>query len=177
MTTSHENPKQEEHMFASTAFNLDDYIWFRPSYSDVLYTEIYRYHEAHGGQWDLAHDVGTGAGIVAEELATSFGCVAASDPSAFYLEQTKQRLHSSSIKSKLIFGCHPGEDMSWLPSGSVDMVTIAEAIHWTDHEQVLSSASEVLKPGGTLAIWLYGTRSFFVDPDAHQHILDDVYER
>ncbi|KAJ5313480.1 Peroxisomal biogenesis factor 11 [Penicillium atrosanguineum] len=177
LTLPDEKPKQSKWMFGSDEFNLDGYIQFRPIYSEALYTEIYRYHKDQEGQWDFAHDAGTGPGIVAEELAKRFTAVAASDPSTWYLAQAKQRLSSSSNIGTIIFGCHPAEDMSWLPEASVDMITIAEAIHWTEHEKVLKSASETLKPGGTLAIWNYGTLPFFVDSTWPQGILEKIHER
>ncbi|KAK2853268.1 hypothetical protein FQN49_005235 [Arthroderma sp. PD_2] len=170
--------QQPARMFDSTTLNLDNYIKFRPAYSEALYAEIYRYHKSQGGQWDFAHDAGTGAGIVAEELAKRFTTVAASDPSSFYIDQAKKRLSASGEASKFRFDCHPGEDMSWLPDASVDMVTMAEAIHWTEHEKVLDSASRALKPGGTLAIWIYGTLPFFVDDSTGaQGILNKISER
>jgi trans-aconitate methyltransferase len=78
--------------------------------------------------------------------------------------------------SKFLFGCYPGEDISWLPGASVDLITIDEAIHWTEHENILESASVALKPGGMLAIWINGTLPFFVTSTRAQGIRRS-YER
>ncbi|GBF62016.1 methyltransferase [Trichophyton mentagrophytes] len=160
-------------MFDSPTFDFDSYIKYRPPYSDKLYAEIYQYHNSHGGQWNLAHDAGTGAGIVAEELSTKFTTVAASDPSAFYLEQAKRRLSS---RDKFRFGCYPGEDMSWLPDAGVDMITMAEAIHWAEPQDVVTAASKALKPGGTLAIWHYGVIPIFVGSTEAQDVFNELFD-
>src|SRR6185437_1431616 len=39
-----------------------------------------------------------------------------------------------------------------LPDGSVDAVTVADAIHWFEHGPALAEISRVLRPGGELAV-------------------------
>lgn len=43
------------------------------------------------------------------------------------------------------------EDLSFLPSNSIDMVTSGQAAHWFNHERSFPEIARVLKPGGTLA--------------------------
>ena len=45
--------------------------------------------------------------------------------------------------------------MSWIPPATVDMVTMSEALHWTDTSKTLTAANWALKPGGTFAAWYY----------------------
>jgi SAM-dependent methyltransferase len=180
-------------MFDSETFNLDRYIQFRPQYPPALFEEIYSHHRNHGcGKWDLAHDAGTGPGVVAQELSKHFATVAVSDPSLHYLEVARARLETKSSgkkydqerereRERFLFGHYPAEDMStWLAPSSVDMVTIAEAIHWMEYDKVITSALHVLKPGGTLAIWVYGTCPFLDrndSKDAQQDLLDRIHSR
>ena len=73
-------------------------------------------------------------------------------------------------------GC--AEEMAkWILPGSVDMITIGEAIHWTDHAVVIEAATETLRPGGTPAVWLYGPRPSLPDIPGATHILHKVFER
>lgn len=188
-----EHPRQ---MFNSETFNLERYMEFRPQYPTALFEEIYSHHRKYGGQWDLAHDAGTGPGIVAEELSKQFAIVAASDPSHYYLEVARARLLSSSWQEsktnetgshqeRFLFGRYTAEDMSqWLAPSTVDIVTIAEAIHWTEYDKVVMSALRVLKPGGTLAIWVYGTCPFIDQGKGNsgaeseaQELLDRIHRR
>ena len=61
----------------------------------------------------------------------------------------------------------------------MDMVTVAEAIPMIDHAVFVAGAGEVLRAGGTLAVWFYG-RAFFVDEEVGgrcQGLLDECIER
>ena len=42
-----------------------------------------------------------------------------------------------------------------LPDGSVDLVTVASAFHWLDHEKFFAEVRRVARPGGILAAWGY----------------------
>lgn len=46
-------------------------------------------------------------------------------------------------------------EVSGLEDDSVDLVTVAQALHWFDIEQFFTEAIRVLKPGGVLAFWCY----------------------
>lgn len=39
-----------------------------------------------------------------------------------------------------------------LPDGSVDLLTVATAVHWFDQPKFLAEAGRVLKPGGCMAL-------------------------
>jgi SAM-dependent methyltransferase len=50
-------------------------------------------------------------------------------------------------------------EASGLPDASVDLVTVAQALHWVDLEPFFAEARRVLVPGGVLAAWCYGLPS------------------
>jgi len=45
------------------------------------------------------------------------------------------------------------EDLSFIASGSVDMVTAGQSAHWFKHEKSFPEIARILKPGGTLAFF------------------------
>jgi trans-aconitate 3-methyltransferase len=45
------------------------------------------------------------------------------------------------------------EELSFIPSGSVDMVTSGQAAHWFKQEVAFAEIARILKPGGTVAFF------------------------
>jgi ubiquinone/menaquinone biosynthesis C-methylase UbiE len=46
-------------------------------------------------------------------------------------------------------------DESGLPDESVDLVTVAQALHWFDIPRFFAEVQRVLKPRGVVAVWCY----------------------
>lgn len=46
-----------------------------------------------------------------------------------------------------------------LETASVDLITVAQALHWFDLPRFWAEARRVIKPGGVLAVWSYGVFS------------------
>jgi SAM-dependent methyltransferase len=46
-------------------------------------------------------------------------------------------------------------EASGIDANSVDLITVAQALHWFDIDGFFAEACRVLKPGGVLAIWFY----------------------
>jgi len=95
----------------------------------------------------LAWDCATGTGQAALDLATRFGQVVATDISAELLAQAPTR-------TNVTYRQCPAE-ASGLAPGSVDLITVAQAIHWFDLVPFWREVDRVLKPGGVLAFWCY----------------------
>ena len=178
------------HVFGTTAYDAkywDDYLEARPTYDAVHYASVFEYHAAHAvptlAPWSLAHDLGTGPGQVAAELATRFARVVASDKNPTHLEAARHRL-GALLDGKVELAQVAGEDLAeHYPAGEADMVVAAECMPLIDAKRGVAAWAKLLKPGGTLAIWFYG-RPAFADPAAAKtcepllaHILDFCFER
>ncbi len=66
------------------------------------------------------------------------------------------------------------ESDSGLESGSVDAVTVAQALHWFDLDAFFAEARRVLRPGGLLVAWGY-TRPRIV-PEINA-VVDEFHDR
>jgi SAM-dependent methyltransferase len=96
-----------------------------------------------GVAWDCA----TGNGQAAIPLSERFAVVVATDASA---EQVAHFRPHSRIDVRQA----PAE-ASGLAAGSVDLVTVAQAIHWFDFDRFYREVRRVLRPGGLIAAWSY----------------------
>lgn len=61
----------------------------------------------------------------------------------------KLLLHLTAVSCTIRVG--KAEDLP-LPDGSVDLLTVATAVHWFDQPKFLAEAGRVLKPGGCIAL-------------------------
>lgn len=120
------------------------YARYRPHYPDALYSALAELTKDHALAWDC----GTGNGQAAVGLAAFYNHVIATDPSDSQLRH-----------------CIPGNRISYrvekaehssLADASVDLLTIANALHWFDLDVFYQEASRVLKPAGVIAAWCYG---------------------
>lgn len=121
-----------------------DYAAFRPGYPPALAARL----AALAPGYSLAWDVGTGSGQAAVLLADHFLRVVATDASARQLAHAEPR---PNVEYRLGPAEHSG-----LADGTVDLVTVAQALHWFDVPAFYQEADRVLRPGGVLAAWTYG---------------------
>ncbi|MCJ1358219.1 MAG: hypothetical protein MMC33_008218 [Icmadophila ericetorum] len=156
------------------------YIATRPSYSSSNFLSlIYTYHSQRSTppSFTLAHDVGCGAGMVAEALASRFDHVVASDKNLSSLDVARRRLSAPSLH--ISFSHVSGEELSTqYEPASADLIAVAECIPLMDDRIALASFAQVLKPGGTLAVWIY-TRPHFSEPaykEKCQPLLDEIMD-
>jgi SAM-dependent methyltransferase len=120
-----------------------DYARYRPCYS----ADLFEYLAAVSPARELAWDCGTGNGQAAVELAKVFGRVVATDASA---EQVAAAFRHERIEYRV----ERAEETSLGPA-TVDLVTVAVAVHWFELEAFYREVRRVLKPGGVLAAWTY----------------------
>lgn len=126
------------------------YSTFRPKYPK----ELYDFFFSHVQTFDLAWDAGTGNGQAAEVLAARFRQVYATDISSKQLEQAPARNN--------ITYAIAGEK-TLLKERSVDLITVAQAIHWFDRPKFYEEVKRVGRPGCVIAAWVYGLLK--VSPD------------
>lgn len=121
----------------------DDYKLYRPQYPQALYQYLADIAPAA----ELAFDVGCGNGQASRELANHFQQVYASDASSAQIQQAEPH-------EKVHYLVSPAETIN-APDASVDLITVAQAIHWFQHEAFFAEVDRVLKPNGILAVWGY----------------------
>jgi len=56
-------------------------------------------------------------------------------------------------------------EASGLGRQTVDLITVAQALHWFDLDRFYLEAKRVLKPDGVIAVWSYGRASVSVECD------------
>ena len=140
-----------------------DYVRFRPDYPRALFAWLAGEAPAHRLAWDCA----TGSGQAARALAEFFRRVHASDASQAQLSRAQPL-------PGVEYAVATAES-SGLAPGSVDLITVAQALHWFDLDQFQAEVGRVLAPAGVVAAWSYNLmhitpavdeilRGFYEDP-------------
>lgn len=146
--------------FSSVA---SQYARSRPTYPD----ELFDWLAAHCGRRGLAWDVGAGNGQASIALAERFDKVLATDLSEGQIAEAPRH-------ERIEYRAAPAE-RSGLDGHSVDLVTVAQALHWFELDPFYAEVRRVLRPDGLVAAWTYGVLS--VEGEAVDRIVDDYYHR
>jgi SAM-dependent methyltransferase len=136
-----------------------EYANFRPGYPPELFAWLARAVPARDAVWDC----GCGSGQASVALAEHFESVHATDVAAEQIAAARQH-------PRVTYSVAPAEQ-SGLPDASVDLVTVAQALHWFDVEAFYAEARRVAKAGAGIAVWNY-PRPRFVDPAFDRVFLD-----
>lgn len=120
-----------------------DYARFRPAYP----AELFAYLASLCRERELAWDCGTGSGQAAIGLADYFQKVIATDLS-------KKQLAGAAAHPRVVYQIAAAEETS-IPPASIDLITVAQALHWFDLDRFYAEVRRVLKPAGVLAVWCY----------------------
>lgn len=143
-------------LFASQS---DAYKLFRPTYNKHLFDTVLAYHK---GQREVAVDIACGSGQATQQLGELFEEAIGVDGS---IQQIQQAANAEKTKIRYLHGS--AESCPVVPDASADLVTVAQALHWFDLAKFYSEAARILKPNGTLAIWVYSTGwPVVIDPPA-----------
>ncbi len=119
------------------------YARARPTYPATLYAAIDAVVPGHRLAWDCA----TGSGQAVAPLAARFSDVVASDASAAQLSRLVRRPNVHVVLARA--------ERAPLAAGTVDLVTVAQALHWFAGDAFYAEVRRVLRPGGTIAAWTY----------------------
>lgn len=123
--------------------HADAYARYRPAYPPALFDWLADRAPGRGLAWDAA----CGNGQAAVALAGRFGRVVASDASVPQIAAAGPHPSVSYLVARA--------EASSLASGTVDLVTVAQAAHWFDMPAFAAEAGRVLRPGGVVAAWCY----------------------
>jgi SAM-dependent methyltransferase len=137
------------------------YASYRPRYPE----ELFEYLAEVAPRRDLAWDCGAGSGQATLALVRHFAAVIATDASARQLAEAPQHPR---VEQRVA----PAES-SGIADASIDLVAVAQALHWFDLERFFGEARRVLVPGGVLAVWTYGLQR--VDGGAIDQLLHRFY--
>lgn len=157
-------------------FNAKLYNSVRPDYPNEFYSEVIQFHINSGGDSQLAMDIGTGTGFVANKMLDHFDHVIGTDLSPAMIKQCKDNDH---YNDNVEFFVSPGEQPpSTVKENSVDLITAAECFHYFNYSEFYEQNHGILKPNGTLAIWCY-TDPVFDDDKAteifNKYLFDPEY--
>ena len=119
------------------------YARYRPHYPAELFDFLASLTAKHSLAWDCA----TGSGQAAIALSAHFEHVVATDAS-------KAQIDAAVAHSGVTYRVAAAED-SQLDAGSIDLITVGQALHWFDIERFFAEAERVLVSHGVLAAWCY----------------------
>lgn len=122
----------------------DIYAKYRPHYPAGLFSYLSSLTKQHEVAWDC----GTGNGQAAIGLAAFYDKVIATDASE---QQIKNALPNENVTYLIEKADHTS-----IRSDSVDLLTIANALHWFKFDEFYREVSRVLKNDGVIAAWMYG---------------------
>ena len=139
-----------------------DYAKFRPHYPSELFAYLASISPSRKRAWDCA----TGNGQAAIALAAQFDRVMATDASA-------KQIENASLDQRVQYRITAAEE-SGLESHSIDLITVAQALHWFDLSKFFAEVKRVLKPVGVLAVWSYNVVSI---APAIDRVIDRFYRK
>jgi len=139
-----------------------DYAKYRPGYPRALFEWLASLTPQHSLVWD----VGTGSGQAAVRLAEYFERVVATDPAA-------EQIRNAQPHERVSYRVQAAEQCD-LDDGSVDLIAVAQALHWFRFDEFYAQAKRVLKPRGVIAAWTYGLHEIAPEIDV---VLYDFYSR
>ena len=135
------------------------YQKFRPTYPD----EMFEYLASLAPRKELAWDCATGNGQAAISLSNHFSQIIATDASE---KQIANAIPSSDVKYQVANAEH-----TQINDSSVDLITVAQALHWCDIAAFYQEAQRVLTSNGVLAVWSYRFLSVSQDLDSAVYYL------
>jgi len=141
-----------------------EYASFRPDYP----SELFDWLASVSPQCEVAWDCACGSGQAARPLAERFAMVVASDASAIQIAAAED---TAGVRY-LVAPAEPAP----LATGSIDLVVVAQALHWFVGEPFFAEVRRVVRPGGVFAAWTYALPHFLsesIEQVVH-HFIGDI---
>jgi SAM-dependent methyltransferase len=164
MASSETPPQKAEGTFRNySAKQSAAYAEARRGYHPNLLQRIVDHHVATGGKLGTVIDVGCGPGFVVRAMAPQFDRAVAFDPSPAMIETARGLGGASRSGDAIQFELSTAEQLgltedstssNTVPDGTADLITAAAAAHWFDMPRFWPRAAQLLRPGGTVALWI-----------------------
>lgn len=159
--------------FFNKSFGAVNYAKFRPTYPKRLLEYVIQYHQENGGSKPkLTVDLACGTGQATSMLAGFSDKVVGLDFSESMIEQARQK--SQTVNVEFDVGNELSLTKRFSPS-SVDLLTVAEGAHRLKYPDFWIQSAEILRPGGTLALFAYWTFSLPEYPEVAEIIEQYAY--
>lgn len=122
------------------------YDKYRPNYPSSLIE--YLYSKEGFNEKSMIADVGAGTGIFSEQLLKQGSKVILIDPNVSMLREARKKLI---IYKNATFLSSSAENI-YLPTQSLDFITVAQAFHWFDLEKFKNECKRLLKDDGKVLL-------------------------
>jgi ubiquinone/menaquinone biosynthesis C-methylase UbiE len=119
------------------------YVKYRPHYPSTLF----EYLVSFVANKNIAWDCGTGNGQSAAALSPYFKKVIATDISS-------KQIDNAENAANIFYSVQPAENTD-IETNSVDLVTVAQAIHWFKFERFYEEVRRVASKNAFIAVWTY----------------------
>jgi SAM-dependent methyltransferase len=119
------------------------YAAYRPRYPAALFDYVAGLTSRHRRAWDC----GAGSGQATEGLVPHYSSVMATDISRSQL--------ASAAGLARVFRVAAAAERCALASASVDLVVVAQALHWIDRPAFYAEVRRVVASGGAIVVWSY----------------------
>jgi SAM-dependent methyltransferase len=139
-----------------------DYARFRPRYPREMFEYLGTVARSHALAWDCA----TGSGQAAVQLAKVFDRIIATDAS-------EKQIANAEPHERVEYRVASAEE-SGLESGTIDLIMVAQALHWFDLDEFYVEVNRVLKPRGVFAASAY--KFFHITPAIDEVVNHRYYE-
>lgn len=113
--------------------HADQYAAARPTYPEELFKFLAKISPRH----DLAWDCATGSGQAAQGLASYFDKVIATDAS-------EEQIRNAASKADNVHYRTAAAEQSGIEENSINLVTVAQALHWFDFDGFYRRCAESL---------------------------------